>query len=127
MVTCLRATPKVDNFGFVDFSGFGKVLEELFVNLVLAVLHVAQLFHQLSEDIFVCENAAFGDFYLCGVTQACLLHFLYPGEYCVNLEGEAPAFGLCVISLQHVDPFTSQILPILHRLLDPNGLGHSRS
>lgn len=105
--TGLGWATKVDNFGLVDVGGFSEVLEELFVDLVLAVLHVTELFHDLCEDVFVCEDASLGYFEFLGMAQTCLLHFFDSSKDCINLKSESPSGGLLVISFKHVYTFSS--------------------
>jgi hypothetical protein len=44
-----------------------------------------------------------------------------PGKDGVNLKGKPPSFRLFVVFFEHVDIFSTEILPILHRLFDPFG------
>lgn len=86
------------------------------------MLHVAELFHELCEHKFVREDAAFWDLEFIWMAHARLLHFLYAGEDCVDLESEAPSLWLCVVAFEHVNAFSTEILPVFDGLFDPDCL-----
>jgi len=52
------------------------------------------------------------------------MQFLYPGEDGIDLEGKSPSLRLSVVFLQHVDIFSSEILPFCNGLFYPFGLGN---
>jgi hypothetical protein len=56
------------------------------------------------------------------MAQAGFLHFLDAGEDCIDLESEAPSFGLGVVAFEHVDTFSAEVLPVFDRLFDPDCL-----
>lgn len=43
------------------------------------------------------------------------------------MEGESPSFGFCVVFFEHIDLFSSKILPLGDWFFDPFGLGNSLS
>ena len=55
------------------------------------------------------------------MAQAGFFHFLDAGEDCVDLESEAPSFGLGIVAFEHVDTFSAEVLPVFDRLFDPDG------
>ena len=124
LVALLGGALEVDDLGLVDFCHGLEAAVERLEDLVLGLAHVAQVPHQLREDVLVGEDAALGDLDLVGVALGGLLHLLDAGEDGVDLEGEAPPLGLHVVLLQHVDVLAAQVLPLRHRLLDPARLGH---
>jgi hypothetical protein len=54
------------------------------------------------------------------MAQTRLLHFLYAGEDCVDLESEAPSLWLGIVTFKHVDTFSTEILPVFDGLFDPD-------
>jgi hypothetical protein len=56
------------------------------------------------------------------MAQTRLLHFLYAGEDCVDLESEAPSLWLGIVTFKHVDTFSTEILPVFDGLFDPDCL-----
>lgn len=115
---------EVDDLGLVDFCHGLEAAVERLEDLILGFTHVAEVLHQFREDVLVSEDAAFRDLDLVGVALRGLLHLLDAGEDGVDLEGEAPALGLDVVLLEHVDVLAAEVLPLGHWFLDPAGLGH---
>lgn len=53
LVTSLGTASEINDFSLVDVGRSGKILEQLFINLVLTVLHVTELFHDLCKNVLV--------------------------------------------------------------------------
>lgn len=121
-ITLLRTTPEIDDPRLFNFGHGLESGVQGFEDLVLSFVHIAEVVHQLWKHELVGEDAALGYFDFLGEAGDGLVHLLDAGEDGVDLEGEAPPFGLLVVLLKHVDVLLVQILPLLDRLLYPVGL-----
>lgn len=120
-ITLFRSTPQVDNFGFLNFNHWLETVVERFEHLIFTLIHVTKLFHDLRKHIFICQNAPFWDFYFLWKAHDGFVKFLNPSKDGIDLESEAPPFGLFVVFFEHVDVFSAEVLPVADRLFNPFG------
>jgi len=77
----------------------------------------------LRKDVFVCQNASFGNFNFIWESLASLLQGFDSSKDCINLECEAPSSRLFIVLLEDINIFSAQILPLRDRFLYPFSLG----
>lgn len=53
LIALLRGTSEVNNFGLLNFDHRLKTLVERFEDFVFTLIHIAQFFHDLRENVFV--------------------------------------------------------------------------
>jgi hypothetical protein len=55
------------------------------------------------------------------------LKLFYSGKYGIDLECKSPSFRFSIVFLEHINLFSSKILPFTNRLLNPLSLRNSLS
>lgn len=124
LIAPLRGAPQVDGPGLLVISQGLEGGVQRFEYFILTLRHIAEIFHQLRKDVFIGQDAAFGNLDLMWEAQDSLVHFLDAGEDSEDLEGKPPPRWLFVVPFKHVDVFLAQALPLFHRLFDPAQLRH---
>jgi hypothetical protein len=123
LIALLRSAPEVNNLGLLNLNHWLEAFVEGFENLVFALVHVTQLFHDLRKNVFVRKNAPLRYFDFLRVSHDGLVELLNPSEDSVYLEGESPSLGLSIVFFEHVDVLSAQILPVSDGFFDPLGFG----
>ena len=119
-----RRASKVNNFGFVDFGHAFETGVKRLENLVFSLVHVSQILHEFRKHVFVCEDASLRYFDFVWEPLDGLVKFLNACGNSIDLERKTPSGWFFVVSLQHIDIFAAEVLPLRNRLFNTLGLRH---
>lgn len=110
--TLFRGASKIYNFCLVFRGHRLKATIQGLKNFMLALVHKAIILHDFRKNIFICKDTPLRYFKLIRISFHGLLQLFDSGKESINLECKSPSFRLCIVFFQHVDIFSSQVLPI---------------
>lgn len=118
----MGSASQINDFSFLLRRHWFKAAIKWFENLMFTFVHITIVSHYFWKDVFVSKDASFWNLQFIRVSFHCLLEFFYSCENRIDLEGESPSFRFFVVFLKHIDIFSSEILPLCNRFLNPFSL-----
>ena len=102
-MTLFRRASEINNFCFVHSTHLFKIVIKRFEYIIFSFIHITKVFHQLRENVFVCQNTSFWYLYLIRESLACLLECLNSSKDSINLESKTPTIWLFIVFLKNVN------------------------